>query len=363
MTTGTTPFSYPDGQLPNQFKIEPDNHYYQFRLHEARALFNSVLPIKTECLLLISEVTNTFYPDTTIRSLHSIKMVQRNKPCQMGVRINLTDWLPARAKDSCTVTIKYVGIQASPVKDLLAQLEQAGLIATISALDPKWQVALKVSNIVGKILSYLMKEGQSHELFSVTHQFSLSDLQTGYYAAIGSKQDKEAPSSFRLDSQQNLLDGFSRRSLVDWSYALLHIDAVTCMGEEVVRQESWWELLQTTKEEILNECTLSDVLETEKRKELTNKWKDTLIQAGKLTRQDRGYLLKEVKGIIQSSSAEVLSKLQPPKTSQSFGSESLSELWHNLLEVSTLTELQQFAEDYQHELDWSYDRLQQSDLQ
>jgi hypothetical protein len=352
MTIGTTPFQYPTKQQPaNRIQIQPGQYYYQFRLREASAIFNASWLRDLDCLLVISEITSTLYPGDVVRSLHTVKTAQRNKPCQMGLTKNLTDWLPARATDSCTITIKYIGIQSSPIKDFLAHIEKSGLDAVVSALAPKWEVALKVSDIVGKAISYLLQEGSPQELFSVTQQFNINSLQTGYYAALGCTKDSDLSFHLFLDSQQRLFYEKDRKPVENLSYAILEVAAL-----KVVRQEPWWQILESVKNEIIRECDLTTELALERVNELKRRWYDTLSLVEKLTCQDRGYILAEVKDILRLFSDEVLRKLRSPKTLQSFGSDSIPSSWQHLLQVSTSKELHQCAIDYQYELQWSQDQ-------
>lgn len=357
MTTGTTPFLYPDRQPPNQTTIQPGNHYYQFRLHEANAFFNASWFAGLEVLLLVSEVESTIHPDTVIRSLHAVKTAKRNQSCQMGLRLNLTSWLPARSSDSCKITIKYIGIQSSPTKNFVEQLQESGLSVVVSMLEPEWQVALKVSDIVGKMTSYLLREGFAHELFAVTHEFNLDSLKTGYYAAIGHAPNEEVTSNLIWGPQQKLLSKGGRRPVENLSYATLRVAMQTRMGEEVVRHEPWWQILKTAKDEIVDgEFSLSGSSTADKTVELMQLWGDALRQAKKLIREDKRYLSIEVKDIFASFSQEIKEKLDPPRTRQSFGETSIPIAWQPFLDVSTLEELENRAANYKEELQWSQEQ-------
>lgn len=362
MATGTTPFQYPDRhQPPNQVNIQPGNHYYQFRLHNARAIFNAAWPVGIDCILLVTEVSSSLYPDTISRSLHSVKTAKRNHPCNMGLRINLTDWLPARATDSCKITIKYIGVQAAPIKDLLFQMEESGLAAVVSTIEPTWKVALKVSDIVGKIVSHLIKEGHSKELFSVTEAFNLDgNLKTGYYAALGSTDEATIPSQLLIDSQQQLFYAHNGKPVKHLSQAILHLCAIPRMGEDIVRHELWWKLLQIAKDEIRHEQDLHPDMTPQKVTALRQKWGETLAQVKKLTREDKSYLQQEVDGIFATLSNEVLRTLQPERTLQSFSEvTNLPTSWQAALGISTTQELQERADDYKSELNWSRSQRQE----
>ncbi|MEM7064347.1 MAG: hypothetical protein AAF572_14425 [Cyanobacteria bacterium P01_B01_bin.77] len=353
MITGTTAFQYLKGQPPNQIYIKPGHYYYQFRLHEVSAFFKASWLKNFDSLVLISEVTNTLHPDITVRSLHTVKAIERNQAFQLGIRTNLTNWLPARSTDSIKIIIKYMGIRSSPVKDLLMHLEQAGLVATLSALEPEWKVALKVSNVVGKLTSHLLQEGTVQELFSITQQFNVSKLKTGYYAAWRCLDNEVFPSSLSLNSHKQLVNGSPPRPVKSCSYVILQIHAIERLGVEILRHEPWWQLLQVSKDEIMYECELDDSLSPEKAKGITKQWQDTLRQVKKMLRADKGYLLSEGSDVIRAASYEVSKKLRSSKILQSFGLELLPTEWQHLLGVSTFEELQKSAENYQDALQWS----------
>src|SRR2546422_832977 len=84
---------------------------------------------------------------------------RRNVPCRLGLSFNLTDWLPARTTDWLHITLDYMVMQDTPIKNLLDKMSAARLTSKLSLISADWAVAVKVSEIVGRLLSNLLGEG------------------------------------------------------------------------------------------------------------------------------------------------------------------------------------------------------------
>jgi hypothetical protein len=202
-------------------------------------------------------------------------------------------------------------------------------------------VAAKVSEISGRLLSYLLQEGQSRTLFDLILDLNIAELKTGYHIIFGSLQETRWPAEFWLDEQGQLA---GETYLIDkLCYAIIQVQALPRRGEEVARGEPWWELLQTGKEQILDAAPLDDV----ERRQLRNEWRSTLAQVRALARQERGCLLAEMREMIQSVQVEVENKLSPrtPEAAVELPPE-----LQTLLEVQTEQELYDSVRDYQDAL-------------
>lgn len=126
-------------------------------------------------------------------------------------------------------------------------MTQLKLSAKVSAISPELAVAIKVSEIVGKLLSLFLNEGGRHEIFPLKMDINLSSLRTGYHAVIGSYDDTDWPESLRIDKNERLTDK-NGKILERMSYAVTKVLSIPRLGIESVRDEAWWELLQAGKE-------------------------------------------------------------------------------------------------------------------
>ena len=353
MPTGSSSIYYPKQPKP-LFNLALDNSYFRLKLHDTQAFFQAPFWSQPGFLTLSSSVESSFQPGIPTQSLHKIGTLQRNTPCRLGISKNLTDWLPARAGDSLRVTLEYRVMQDEPLKNLVAQMEQMDLETKVSLVRPDWAVAIKVSSIVGKLLSYLAQEGSQHEIFTLTLDLNLVTLKSGYYAVIGSHQDAEWTSGLQVDSQGKI-SALSGQSLSRLSYAVFEVLALPRRGEEIARNEPWWELLQLGKEEVIDANFGNDL----ERSRLLNQWRSTLTQVRKLARQQREFLLKEIDEIIQQSHTEVSQKLAPSTKGEAFGDDELPQEWQELLGVATLQQLQNSVRDYQDALEVSQELIKQ----
>jgi hypothetical protein len=337
MPTGVSSVFYPE-QPKAPCDLEPGNSYYLVRLHDAQAFFEAGWLVKPGFLIFSSSVESSFQPGLPTQSLHQMAALRRNTPCHLGISTNLTDWLPARAGDSLKVTLRYTVAQDTPFKQLVDEMGQMGLAARVSLVRPDWAVAVKVSEIVGRLLSCLLREGSQHEVFSLIVDLNLADLQTGYHTAIGSHGDEAWPPSLCMDATGRLTDE-NGNTLPRHSYAVVEVLALPRRGVEAARDEPWWELLQAGKEQILDARPTDD----QERRRLLDAWRSILAQVRALARKERGYLLGEINQIIHSAQVEVEERFLPRTTAESFSFDELPSDWQDLLGVRTGRELRQSA--------------------
>ncbi|GET39956.1 hypothetical protein [Microseira wollei] len=343
MATGASQLFYPNQPIP-LFNLERENSYFLVKLHDTQAFFQTNWLGKAGLLTLSSSVTSSLKQNSPTQSLHKISTIQKNTPCRLGIGTNLTDWLPASPANSLRIDIKYTVFQEQPIRNFITHMEQADLVAKLS-LRPDWAVALKVSNVVGKLLSYLVQEGSQHEIFSLTIDLNVADLKTGYYVAIGSHSDEvwTPPKFLQIDDNGRLIDKTAESSLSCLSYAVIQVLGIKRLQEQMFRDEPWWDLLQTVKDDILD----SDIPNAEQRQKLLGKWRFALEQVKRLTRNRSEYLLPEIREIIAAYQDEVDQKLLPQVTKESFGlDEELPADIQEILEVKTEGELRQLANNY-----------------
>ncbi len=356
MPTGVSSVYYPNQPNP-PFNLELDNSYFLVKLHDSQAFYKAGLLTEPGFITFSSSVESSFHPNDSTQSLHKISSVQKNKPCRLGLSINLTDWLPARPTDWLRVNLKYTVWQDKPLQNLMTQLEQTGLVAQVSLLRPDWAVALKVSKIVGQLVSYLLREGSQHEIFSSTMDLNLRDLKAGYQVVVGSHGDEILPTSLKVGANGHLTD-ISGSSLSRLSYAVIQVLALKRRGQEIARDEPWWELLEAVKEQILDAESAND----QERRKLSIDWRSTVTQVRVLARKQRGFLLPEIREIIAAAQVEVDAKLAPQRANEAFGIEELPPELQNCLGVRTEQELRKLVRDYQDALEVSQQLLEQYNL-
>lgn len=357
MPTGTSQSFYLQDQPTPPLKLELDNSYLLVKLHDAQAFFQANFLKNADSVIFSSSITSSFQPNSPTQSLHKISTIQRNTPCRLGLSTNLTEWLPACNGASLQINIKYTVLQGKPIQKFIDYMQQADLVAKLS-LRPDWAVAVKVTNIVGKLLSFLTQEGSQQDLFSLVMDFNVADLRTGYHVVYGSHSDEvwTPPQFLKIDANGRLMDRSSESSLSRLSYAVIQVLGCPRLGQEEFRDEPWWQLLQTVKENILNKGD-SDELE---RRELLGEWFFALKQVRELSRKRREFLLSETQQIIATAQVEVERKLKPQVTAESFSAEDeLPDKLQDILGVETEQDLQNLVQDYQDALEVSQQLLEQ----
>lgn len=360
MPTGASQPFYLQDQPSPPFQLELENSYFLVKLHDAQAFFPANFLKNADSVIFSSSITSSFQPNSSTQSLHKISTIQRNTPCRLGLSTNLTEWLPAGSGASLQINIKYTVLQGKPIQKFIDHMQQADLVAKLS-LRPDWAVAVKVTNIVGKLLSFLAQEGNQQDLFSLVMDFNVADLKTGYHVVYGSHSDEVWPSPqfLRIDANGRLMERSSEISLSRLSYAVIQVLGLKRLRQDKFRDEPWWQLLQTVKQNILD----TDSTDERERRQLLGEWLFALKQVRTIANKQPNFLSSEIKEIIATAQGEVDQKLRPQFTAESFGAEDeLPYELQDILGVETEQDLQNLVRDYQDALEVSQRLLEQYHL-
>jgi hypothetical protein len=354
MPTGVSPLYRPKRQPDLPVKLHPEQSYFLIALHAVQAYFAAGWLTKPGYLTISSTVETSFYPNQTIRNLHQVTTLRRNTPCQVGLRVNLTDWLPALSTGSVRITLNYTVTQDTPFKNLVDQMDRIDLVSKVSLVRPDWGAAVKVSEITGRLLSYFLQEGQTKSVFDLSMDLNLQDLQAGYYAVFGSPENVAWPTELWLNEQAHLT---GESYLLDkLCYAAVRVLALPRRGEEIARGEPWWELLQTARDQVVNAFPLDNA----ERRKLLAEWRVSLNQVNGLSRQARSFLLAEIREIIGKAQTEVAVAMDSTTTESVV---TLPDDLQQILGVSTEAELFDSVRDYQDALEVSHQLLEQYEVE
>jgi len=66
------------------------------------------------------------------------------------------------------------------MKSLVDKIEQLDLAAKVSVIRPDVAVAVKLTEIVGNLLSYFSQEGGQTEVFTLAMDLNVASLKSGY---------------------------------------------------------------------------------------------------------------------------------------------------------------------------------------
>ncbi len=356
MPTGVSGLYYPI-QPDTAYPLELDNSYFLVNLCSAQAFFPAGPLAQADFLLLSSSVESTFIPGPPVQSLHKLTLLKKNIPSHLGISTNLTNWLPARGTDMVKFALNYTITRAAPMKSLVDKIEQLDLAAKVSVIRPDVAVAVKLTEIVGNLLSYFSQEGGQTEVFTLAMDLNVASLKSGYYAVIGSRTDEIWPSVLQIDINGRLI-GRGGRALTRHSYAVIQVLALKRRGSEALRDEIWGELLQLSKDQALGAASGN---EDERSKALQN-WRASLAQIRMLARKDRAFLQKEIDGIIADAQLEIEQALLPRTSPESAGLDLYPEEWQAALGVRTPMELRHIVRDYKDALELSERLVRQYNL-
>jgi hypothetical protein len=357
MPTGVSGLIYPDQPKPT-CELELDNSYYLIRLTDAQAFFPAGPFSQASSLLFSSSVESSFMPGTPTQSLYRLTTLKKNIPDRLGIHVDLTDWLPARSTDRIKVTLKYTVTRGAPIQALVDKVKQLDLATKVSVFGPGPAVALKVTEIVGHILSSFLQEGEQTDVFpSLILDLNLADLKAGYYAVIGSVTDEIWPRMLEIKENGPLTER-GGRALVRHSYAVIQVLVIKRRGAEVLRTETWGELLQICKDKALDSTYDTEA----ERSRSLQEWRANLRLVRALAGKDRSVLQSEIDQVIATAHLAVEQQLLPQTIHEAAELDTYPDEWQEVLGFSTPQELQYAVQDYQDALVLSRRLIQEYNL-
>lgn len=354
MPTGVSHLYYPIQSDPS-CPLECDDSYFRLKIHDAQVIYPTNVLNQARSLLLSSSVENISGNDSPTQGLYKFSALE-GSPCRLGVNTNLTDWLPARQTDTLRITLKYTVMQTTPLKTLLDKMEGLDLEGTVSLIQPNLAVPIKISQIVGRLLSLFLPEDKEKDIFPLTTDINLANLKAGYHAALGSHTNEGYPTN--LEIRNGVLSILGGRELSRHSYVVIQVQAIKRRGLESVRGEPWGDLLQECKDEALNTTICND----DDRTDAFQQWQISLRLVRAMARKDHSFLAHEIRAVIAEAQEEVEQKLFPKTTPELKGLETYPDEWRQILGFSTPQELQGAVRDYQDAVAFSEQLLREYQL-
>lgn len=346
MPTGVSHLMRPEDQPTPGHELEPDNSYYLIRLTDAQAFFPAGLLSQAQSLLFTSSVESSLLPGHSTQSLHNYTTIKKNKPFRLGVHADLTDWLPARKSDRINITLKYSVTRGSPIKAFVDKIDDLDLATELSIFGPGMAVGIKVTEIVGKLLSSLLQENQMADVFPpMPIDLDLADMRAGYYVMVGSLTDEIWPRLLAIKENGPLTER-SGRALARHSYVVIQVLVLKRRGLKIFQETSWGELLQICRDRAIY-ATWDN--ESERRR-ILQEWKANLGLVRALVSKDHSVLPGEVDEMIGEAHLAVDQHVQPDITHEGFSSVNYPDDWQNVLGFANPQALHSAVNEYHEAL-------------
>lgn len=346
MATGVRGPIRPENQKGTR-KLKVGENYFKIKFTDAQVFFRARLFSKAA--LVLAELTVRDSSGKEWKSLYKLATIKKNTPFHLGLHLDLTAWLPVAGLEKITINLTYKVIRGSPIKKFLEAIDNSGLASVLSVLGPVAVAGTKVTEIVGHILSFLKKEGETEAIFETPSiELDVQKLETGYFVMIGSTTDE--PPIEHLEITKN---GSLRQSgggdLNRYSYAVFNVGMLPRLGSEAFRDTCWGELLQLCNNTAVN-ALLPQPDDNECRR-IREKWIENVRLVRYLESNDQSVLAGEFKDIIREAYSEIEALSEPTTKKETFGVASSSyypDEWQEILGVENAQQLNWAVQDYKN---------------
>jgi hypothetical protein len=354
MPTGHTSLYYPKIQPQPKSELKIDDSYFLVKLHNCQVFFQGDWWNQADLFTLTSSVESSFRTGSPIQSLLKSSAIKKDTPCKLGLNTNLTDWLPARVNANLKISLTYNVLKGKPIQNFIKYVEKADLVTKLT-LGSGLESAIKTTTIVANLLSFLAQEGEQKDIFNLQNMnLDIGEMKTGYYVSLGSHTNEESihPENLRINDFGNLE---SSDNLSRFSYAIIQILAIPRLQMESFREQQWWQLIDTVKNDIFQENPRNN----KEREEIFTEWHLALKYATNLARRQPEFLWNEIKDILATAGAEVINRFPVIIQTESNTDDDLPFSLQTILEVETQSELRDLVNKYQDRLKISREILSQ----
>lgn len=336
---------YPTEQpkVLREIKIKLDDSYFLVRLHDSQVVLPANIPwwgnagtvlLKTSC--------RSDQLEQTLVGLHKVDAVKYNQASRLAAQINLTDWLPAYSGDHLNVQLNYTLIKNKSLRQLLDKIAEINLAVKLMPLG--WEVSLgvKITEMLGRIYSHLIEEGESQEVFHLETDLNLDVLKCGFQVAADSSQAAKLEQFIITDRRDLILKNQFGHVVEDASFVILEVQALKRLSEVHWRDTAWGMLLLDGKEEALRVRRGGS---KEKEKAL-KAFVEVCYYAGKAANRDHRFIRRHIDEIAAAIESELKRRFFSQESYLNNSQDSLPEAWQRAFNVKTVGQLEAVVDFY-----------------
>lgn len=302
-TGTTTPVFIPrDGGRP----VRVGANYFALQVRSAQAAFRGRIWEKVRRLIVVSRVSlnHPLLGDRPLQALHRSREVQRGRAEQLGLSPNLINMVPA-TMDRVSVSIEFILDKENKLVQLAGLINDDSFLTAVSLAPGAAVAARTVGGLAQKLLDTFFQAEERQPILQFAGDFNLAsgDLQEGYYAILGTRDDRNPlPRPLpKLSVREGdlLADG---APVTQWSYVLLDVHRLDARTRDLGVGQPWHKKL-VEAENIAQDVENDPFIGDEERKGKWQACQKLLGQTRTLLNADPSYLPQEARAIIQAAFA------------------------------------------------------------
>jgi hypothetical protein len=293
-------------KAPHVTRVTKNSGYFLMRIHSAQASylgdFWDNLRNAANQVIVTSELQMVPHVEEPIKQIQAARRIKPNQAVQLGMRPNLTDWIPASI-DTVRVKISVIVDRKDRLAALSSAINSSQFLSAISLSDISLATAKALGSASRSILDAFLEPDTKKPILEFVGDFNVAsgDLQSGYHVLLSasdpSKPLPDKMSMFEISEMSLLLDGEPVR---DWSYLVLE---VLCIEARDRNPQAKWDKLLRNAEEVAESFGRKEAPSQAQRSGALLACEKLLSEASSLLRSDPNYLSHEVSMILAATFA------------------------------------------------------------
>jgi hypothetical protein len=315
---GTTTPIYIPRQGGSESIIRPGKDYFLVQLYAAQAAFTGSVWERVRTLLIMSQINlHRGGGEENLHAIQRARHVQPGRAEQLGLCPNLIDLVPA-VMPSVFISVEFVLDRENRMEALTGLINDDSFLAAVSLAPGAAAAAKIVGGLAQKLVHTFLDVEKRKPILQFSGDFNIAtaDLREGYYAILGSRDEKnpipdQLPALSVVDGQL-LVSGENVRNI---SYVVLDVRRTEARTRDLNADAPWEAKLRAA--EARAEDLLQDPLASEN--DLIQGWRECqamLREAQALVRSDPNYLREETDAIVRAVYARCCALVEKAPTTR-----------------------------------------------
>lgn len=301
-STGTTsPILIPKG---DGMPIKMGENYFAIQVRSAQAAFKGHLWEKVNQLVIASSVylNHQLFGNQPVEALNQSREVDKGRAEQLGISLNLIDWVPAMM-DHISISFDFILDKQNKLLQFTNMINKDWFKMAISFTPGGIMAAKVVGGIARELLNNFLSADERQPILRFNGDFNIASdsLREGYYAILGTRDDRNPlPRPFpklSIHDGDLVADGMP---VTQWSYILLEVHRIYALGRHHGIGQPWYTKLieaENIAQDVENEKSISK----EERKGRFQVCQNLLKEMRTLLNADASYLPREARSIHQAA--------------------------------------------------------------
>jgi hypothetical protein len=280
--------------------VRPGQDYFFIQIRGAQVAFAGSIWERVRRLIVVSQVSlnHAVLGQEGVRAIQRSREVNWGRAEQLGLSTNLIDLVPA-VMTHVSVSFEFVIDKENRLASLTSLINDDSFLAAVSLAPGVATAAKTVSGLAQKLVQTFIPAEERQPILQFSGDFNLatSDLRSGYYVILGTRDERNPlPNPLPELTVKDGVPLAGGAPITQLSYVVLEVQSTPARTRDLSNGAAWEAKLQEAEDEARN-FSNNPMTSAEERKQGWEKCRNLIRDATALLRADLNYLRREADAI------------------------------------------------------------------